>query len=113
MKILAGALIVVVVGVLAVVLLDSGSDQKESGRLLQQKLTATERAEARRLAAGSEELRRILRDRRYALKSVGVWDRHVVERYPQLFDSTTLVRITVDPPATLRAQWAYIGELQP
>lgn len=52
MKVLAAVVIVVVGGVLAVVLMDSDSGQPE--------LSATDRAEARRVALGSPELKRIL-----------------------------------------------------
>jgi hypothetical protein len=108
------ALAIVVGGVLAVILIDSDSDQPESGRLFRQRLTATDRAEARRLVSGAAELKRILGDHRYAVKSIGVWDPHVVRRHRKLLDVVTIVRVTIEPPMrTLRAQWPYIGELRP
>jgi hypothetical protein len=106
------ALVVVIGGVLAIILIDGDADQPEFGRVFRQNLTATDRAEARELVSGSAELRRILGDR-YAVRSVGVWDAYVVRRYRELLDSMTVVRVMVEPPKTVRAQWPYIGELRP
>jgi hypothetical protein len=109
-----GATVVVVGGVLAVVLIGGDSDQPESGQLFRQKLTATDRAEARRLASSSTELRRILGDHRYEVTAVGVWDASGVKRHPELLDFLTAVRVMVEPPLrTVRAQWPYIGNLRP
>jgi hypothetical protein len=108
------AAVVVVGGLLAVILMDSGSDQRESTRLFRQRLTATDRAKARRVVAGAAELRRILGEHRHAVKAIGVWDAHVVKRHPELLDFVTIVRVMVEPPVrTVRAQWPHIGEFRP
>jgi hypothetical protein len=107
------AVAVVVGGVLTVILVDGDSDQPESSGQFEQWLVAADRAEARRLVSNSAELKRILGGSRYVVRSVGEWNAYVARRYRQLLDGGTVVRVTVDPPRTVRAQWAYIGELRP
>jgi hypothetical protein len=107
------ATVVVVGGVLAVILIDGDSDQREFGRVFRQELTATDRTEARRLVSESAELRQILGGRQHAVKSVGVWNGYVLKRDPDLLDFMTVVQVRVARPTTVRAQWPYIGELRP
>jgi hypothetical protein len=113
-----GAVVVVllvVAGVLGVILIDSDSDQPGSSRIFRQKLSATERAEARRLVAGATDLRRILGDHRYAVKAIGVWDARVLKgRGRELLDVMTVVRVAVEPPLeTVRAQWPLLYGIRP
>ncbi len=89
----------------------SGSNETDSAH--RQELTKAERAEARRLVSRSPELRRILGEGRSAVTSIGFWSRDLEKRHREALRSLTPVRVRVDPPATVRAQWPYIAELQP
>jgi hypothetical protein len=103
-----------VCGAVMVVLVDGDSDEPKLADVVHQLLTESDRAEARRVALESLELRRILGDHPFAVESIGVWDGYVLNRAPHLADVMTIVRLRLEPPVTrVRAQWPHLGDFRP
>ena len=63
-----------------------------------------ERADARRVALGSADLKRILGGVQYSVKSIGKHDPVVEKRTHGLIDHPIIVELVVRPPETVRAQ---------
>lgn len=108
-----GTVIVVAGFTLGIILVNGDSDQSDPSvpdLVVRQKLTTSDRAKARRIVMSASDLKRILGDRQYEIRTIGIWEGPALRARRKLPGFVTIVRLSVDPSIdTLKAQWPFLS----